>query len=562
VRDLQVDKFYERFFEAIHGFRMPLFFLVSGFFTMMLFRRRGLDALLEQRFKRVFIPCLIGFVTIVPMMGLVSVWAMDRASRQDAQRKEQKSPLVEAIRNHDLSALQRESARGPELDRVDPEFGMPPLSWAALYGDLPTVQMLLDRGANVNATSRDGYNSLHSAAFLGYPKVLELLLLRGGDPTARGMRNDTAQDSTKADWNTTQGICYFLRVPLRSEKEIQAGRVACQQLLANPAGEGKKTGLLEGILNKINQEYSVMLSWFPSSQSLGLEQLREGYRDFLTSSQFSLLFSPGGKPVHLILTNQFDHLWFLWFLCWLVLIFAGCAWAAHKLSIPRLPPWLILSPLRWLWLVPLLMIPQLFMGIFGLGFGPDTSTGVLPQPHLLIYYGIFFFYGALYFECDDSKGRLGRGWWLILLLAMVIGLPMAVITRGQLVPSAIVQVFYAWLMVFGLMGLFRKLLSKEYRIIRYISDSAYWLYIVHLPLVVLLQALIREWDWPALVKFLFICIVVTACLLFTYQTMVRYRWLGRLLNGPRTRSSEKRPLSAPHCVIDRDGQLEASLEKA
>jgi peptidoglycan/LPS O-acetylase OafA/YrhL len=112
------------------------------------------------------------------------------------------------------------------------------------------------------------------------------------------------------------------------------------------------------------------------------------------------------------------------------------------------------------------------------------------------------------------------------------------------------------------MGLFRKLLSKEYRIIRYISDSAYWLYIVHLPLVVLLQALIREWDWPALVKFLFICIVVTACLLFTYQTMVRYRWLGRLLNGPRTRSSEKRPLSAPHCVIDRDGQLEASLEKA
>ena len=29
---------------AIHGFRMPLFFLLSGFFTTMLWRRRGLPA--------------------------------------------------------------------------------------------------------------------------------------------------------------------------------------------------------------------------------------------------------------------------------------------------------------------------------------------------------------------------------------------------------------------------------------------------------------------------------------------------------------------------------------
>jgi len=28
-------------YAAIHGFRMPLFFLLSGFFTMLVFRRRG-----------------------------------------------------------------------------------------------------------------------------------------------------------------------------------------------------------------------------------------------------------------------------------------------------------------------------------------------------------------------------------------------------------------------------------------------------------------------------------------------------------------------------------------
>ena len=33
---------------GIHGFRMPLFFLISGFFTAMLWRRRGLKALIQH----------------------------------------------------------------------------------------------------------------------------------------------------------------------------------------------------------------------------------------------------------------------------------------------------------------------------------------------------------------------------------------------------------------------------------------------------------------------------------------------------------------------------------
>jgi fucose 4-O-acetylase-like acetyltransferase len=39
VQDSRQNEWFNLFFEAIHGFRMPLFFLVSGFFTAMIWRR-------------------------------------------------------------------------------------------------------------------------------------------------------------------------------------------------------------------------------------------------------------------------------------------------------------------------------------------------------------------------------------------------------------------------------------------------------------------------------------------------------------------------------------------
>ena len=51
----------------IHGFRMPLFFLLSGFFTAMLWKRRGLGGLLIHRVKRILLPLVVGMFTIIPL---------------------------------------------------------------------------------------------------------------------------------------------------------------------------------------------------------------------------------------------------------------------------------------------------------------------------------------------------------------------------------------------------------------------------------------------------------------------------------------------------------------
>ena len=65
--EISKDLPYDDIVLAIHGFRMPIFFLLSGFFTAMLWERRGTRALINHRLKRVGIPLVIGAFTIVPI---------------------------------------------------------------------------------------------------------------------------------------------------------------------------------------------------------------------------------------------------------------------------------------------------------------------------------------------------------------------------------------------------------------------------------------------------------------------------------------------------------------
>ena len=62
------------------------------------------------------------------------------------------------------------------------------------------------------------------------------------------------------------------------------------------------------------------------------------------------------------------------------------------------------------------------------------------------------------------------------------------------------------------------------------SDVAYWLYLAHLPLLLLVQGMVRTWELPASVKFGLVCFGVTGILLFIYQFFLRYTFLGTLLN--------------------------------
>ena len=96
---------------------------------------------------------------------------------------------------------------------------------------------------------------------------------------------------------------------------------------------------------------------------------------------------------------------------------------------------------------------------------------------------------------------------------------------------------FAWAMSIGFIGLFRAVITRESRRIRYISDSSYWLYVIHFPIVILVQVWMQDWALGAWTKFTLSTAVITVLLLASYHLFVRYTPIGWMLNGKRQRPS-------------------------
>ena len=241
------------------------------------------------------------------------------------------------------------------------------------------------------------------------------------------------------------------------------------------------------------------------------------------------------------------HLWFLWYL----LLMAGAFLLAVRLGLQfrHLAGWWLVIPISMA--VSLLMVEPIY--------GADNPMGIIPNPTIIIYYACFFLFGVFFYQ----RGFTVRRWWAVALLpaaaafyagfpllgqylapfeVAVVGLdsegavPNAFMFKNPLtLASALIESVCAWLMCFGLMGLFRWAASRESFTVRYFSDASYWMYLAHLPLVIAAQMLVVDWHIHYHLKFLLVCIGVTLVLLVTYQFGVRYTFIGRALNGPRTR---------------------------
>ncbi|MEM9465196.1 MAG: acyltransferase family protein [Actinomycetota bacterium] len=232
------------------------------------------------------------------------------------------------------------------------------------------------------------------------------------------------------------------------------------------------------------------------------------------------------------------HMWFLWHLLWLVGLFAAVARSIDRIG-ARAPPPTVLAIAAWS--LPFLsLIPFSFMAEDVLG--PDTSETLIPAFHVLAFYACFFFFGALVFRTGDEPGpidRLGR-WWAPQLAASIV---VFVLLLGQEFPDRLrepSEVLLAWMVSFAGIGLFRTRFADPSFRVRWLSDAAYWMYLLHLPIVVFLQGVMAALGVPALAGFVLIVAITVAVLVPSYRYLVRYTPVGTLLNGERTKDGDVR----------------------
>ena len=219
---------------AIHGFRMPVFFLMSGFFTAMLLRHRGLGSLVRHRAQRILLPLGIAMLTVIPLTWIAWGFAESVSTDNDGAGAEVETvaedDVWKAAKRGDVAALERLAAEGASLDDPEPDSSTTPLAWTALHGRVAAAKWLLDNGAEVNALNADGSTALHSAAFMGQAEIVRLMLERGADPNARHPNGALPIHSSRADPGTTAYYVNLLGLSY-DQATLDAGRKEVAELL-------------------------------------------------------------------------------------------------------------------------------------------------------------------------------------------------------------------------------------------------------------------------------------------------------------------------------------------
>lgn len=174
---------------------------------------------------------------------------------------------------------------------------------------------------------------------------------------------------------------------------------------------------------------------------------------------------------------------------------------------------------------------------------PTVWTGLKPPVIQVVYYAFFFFCGWVLYRYKDIMQYFDDHFKLLLTTGLCLSVVHTVILNTYFLSGAdespLGMVFKFTIAVqtitlsAGCIGAFNTWFNKQHALGQYLSDAAYWVYLVHLPLVALLQLVLLYTDIPGYMRFPVVVIASTVVALLLYHLMVRNRWIGLLLNGKK-----------------------------
>jgi len=243
---------------------------------------------------------------------------------------------------------------------------------------------------------------------------------------------------------------------------------------------------------------------------------------------------------------------YLWFLYYLLLIY-GLALLARQVAVRTGTSLDAADPLirrlmtaRWLaptvLTVPIVVVMLLRGPEWSALVGIETpNASLIPAAVPLFAYGLVFALGWMIGRNMELLALLRERWggYLVAaLLATAVCILIAASRRGESVRSlhaiyAVAYVFASWCWIFAIVGLALRYLSAVSPARRYVADASYWIYLLHYPVVLILQDALGDVRWHWVVKYPLILGITLAICLVTYHQFVRFTIIGRVLNGRR-----------------------------
>ncbi len=264
---------------------------------------------------------------------------------------------------------------------------------------------------------------------------------------------------------------------------------------------------------------------------------------------------PGGSFVE---SFPWTHLWFLYVLLWFyaaVLLVRAGAVALDRSGGLRGRLDALVRMLLTSGLLPLVLAAPTCLALYLrrdwlLWAGvPAPDHGLVPNAASLVAFGTAFAFGWLLRRQAELLRVFERRFAAHLLVALAatgvclaIGGVTATLDPASQpaahdpwlrLAAAVCYPLAIWSWSFGLIGLALRFLSREHAGIRYLADASYWIYLVHLPIVMALQVVVFRLPAPALVKWALVLLLAFPTLLLSYQWLVRYSFIGAILNGRR-----------------------------
>jgi glucans biosynthesis protein C len=227
------------------------------------------------------------------------------------------------------------------------------------------------------------------------------------------------------------------------------------------------------------------------------------------------------------------HMWFLW------MLYFFCLGTALLAGLPRGPftaagRWFAQLGGAWWGFIPL-TLPLVYAGMsYPLGAIVAELGFLLPWNEWL-HHTMFFGFGlALWPHRGVLLPHYQQHWKRYALAGLLFGMVADVLYRRSMTLGFSFSYHaIAWLWSFAAIGLALKLLDRRRPWLAYLADSAYWVYLVHFPVVTFVAAALYQQPLPAIAKMLVGIVVTTAFCLASYELFVRHTWVSVLLNGKR-----------------------------